>query len=139
MVIGASGAVLGRRRRFFRSWRQSTTPPPAATTTPRPPASRPLPPLEVAVLVVVPAGVAGLSAGAGVLRGVDGVMAPCREEAAVGVGSPTEAEGDASGDLETACLEAEGEGDEAEGEGAGDEAEGEEEGVSVGDGPGCPP
>jgi hypothetical protein len=85
------------------------------------------------VLLVVPAGVAGLSAGAGMLRGVDGVMAPCREEAAVGVGGPTEAEGDASGEPETAGLE-------AEGEGAGDEAEGEEEGgVSVGDGPGCLP
>ena len=133
MVIGASGAVLGRRSRFFRSRRQSTTPPPAATTTPRPPTSRPLPPLEVSVLVVVPAGVAGLSAGAGVLRGVDGVTAPCRKEAAVGVGSPTEAEGDASGEPETA-------GPEAEGEGAGDEPEGEEEGVGVGDGgPGlCP-
>jgi hypothetical protein len=133
MVIGASEAVLGRRRRFFRSRRQSTTPPPAATTTPRPPTSRPLPPLEVSVLVVVPAGVAGLSAGAGVFGGVDGVTAPCREEAAVGVGSPTEAEEDASGEPETAGLE-------AEGEGAGDEAEGEEEGgVSVGDGPGCLP
>lgn len=85
------------------------------------------------MLVVVPAGVAGLSAGAGALRGVDDVMAPCREEAAVGVGSPTEAEGDASGEPETA-------GPEAEGEGAGDEAEGEEEGgVSVGDGLGCLP
>jgi hypothetical protein len=80
-------------------------------------------------LVVVPAGVAGLSAGTGVLRGVGGVMAPCREEAAVGVGSPTDAEGDASGEPETA-------GTEAEREGAGDEAEGEEEGgVGVGD---CP-
>jgi hypothetical protein len=105
----------------------------------------------VSVLVVVPAGVAGLSAGAGVLRGVDGVMAPCREEAAVGVGRPTEAEVDASGEPETAVPEPEGEcavpeaegecaGDEAEGEGAGDEAEGEEEdGVGVGDGPECPP
>lgn len=83
--------------------------------------------------VVVPAGVAGLSAGAGVPRGADGVMAPCREEAAVGVGGATEAEGDASGEPETA-------GPEAETEGADGEAEGEEEGgVSVGDGPRCLP